>query len=256
MSKKSIYQLTLLSITACAIFCGSAFAKETVSVSLPAILKSDASLSIKLATGATKMGTAINSTGYTIVGVIFVAGVIAKNKENSALFFESQKENFKENPLREIFNNELQNTLTTLGVTLTAVSPPKKNEDGVIAFDASVIKTRWALWTELLSCTYVAEGSTAPYRPVGNISVFIQDMEDKNAKLQSFSVIEVLNDPKYTFNDFGSLQADTKLAYAGMAAAVDQLAKRIAKEIRPVEPSVVVEPVVIADPVPVAVTPE
>lgn len=258
MSKINIYQRTLLAIAACAILGGSAFAKDILQLSLPPILKNDSNLSIKLASGVTKMGTAINTTGYTIVGVIYVAGVMAKNKENSQAFFESQKENFKENPLRDIFNNELQNELIARGISLTAVPAPKK-QDGVVAFDSSAVKTRWALWTETLSSTYVAEGSSAAYQPVSNVAVFFQDMEDKNAKLQFFSVTEVLSDPKYSFKDFESLQIDPKMAYDGMSIAVAQLAKKIAKEIRPGEYPVGVKPavaVVVAEPVPVPAVPE
>lgn len=204
------------------------------------------------------MGTAINTTGYTIIGVIYVAGVTAKNKENSQAFHESQKENYKENPLQNIFNNELQNELIARGISLTAVPAPKKH-DGVVAFDSSEVKTRWALWTETLSSTYVAEGSTAAYQPVGNVAVFFQDMEDTNAKLQFFSVTEVLNDPKYSFKDFESLQADQKMAYDGMSISVALLAKKIAKEIRPGEYPVEVKPAVpvaAAEPVPVPAVPE
>lgn len=217
----------------CVGLAGHGFAKADAAIQLPPVLKDEKELSIKPVAGAAILGAMINSTGFTIIGVLYVAGVIAVNKENSKLFLEAQQENYKAKPLKDTFNLELQKEFTSRGMTLSVAPLPKKGDDGVISFEPAAIKTRWALWTEGIKAVYVADGSDAPYKPRTSVSVFLQDMQDKDGKLKTFSLTESLDDPKFSFEEFEDLQKDSKLAYQGLEIAITNLAQAIAGKLKP-----------------------
>lgn len=177
-----------------------------------------------------RVGAEIQTTGYLVLGMLYVAGVQLRNKFNSLDFVTALRPRLAQRPLDSAFEAALQDALTRRGVRISTQPPATPTATGVA--DAP----RWSLRVTQLDVEYVAQGSTAAYLPLARARIQLRDRLNAAAAPRVVQVESRSHDPAHAFASYRALNADPERAFDGLELISRRLADTLAESLVPVAP--------------------
>ncbi len=175
-----------------------------------------------------RVGAEIQTTGYLLLGMLYVAGVQIRNKFNSLDFVAALRPHLERHPLDGAFEAALQDALTRRGLQVRLQPSTTAKGSGQPSDEAG----RWSLQVTQLDVEYVAQGSTAAYLPQARARVQLHD--SRNAAAPRMLQVESRSkDPAQAFASFRALRADPERAYAGLEHVSRSLADALAESLTP-----------------------
>jgi len=219
---------------------GQCFADPMLGAVIPSdTLAGHSEVSLSFQTEPVKPAISYDVTGYTIFGVIYVAGAVAKMKANSSTLQKSYDDLLAAHAdihsLRDTFTQELSKDLQADGLALTEVPEVKKKGDSkAVAYPvtASDLKTKALLVFDGLATGYHASGSTDPYFARAGVTVSVLNQANLAAAPVQYRPIVICEDEKldsaHIYHGFDDVIKDPQNSYEGLQQCMRRLAQQIA----------------------------
>lgn len=204
-------------------------------------LKNATEVSMRFQNEPVRTGAVYNTTGYTIVGVLYVAAAVSKMNSQSDEMQAAYSKHLKDNPeipsLQDTFNNELERALLSHGIKITKISAVKKiGEKKEISYDInpSEINTKQAVIIDGLTAQYFAPSSTDYYNPKSMLLISVLDVNNsssKPAKQEQIVETKAGESGPFAYKNYEMLSKDPGQAYDGLQQSVARLAKKVAESL-------------------------
>lgn len=206
------------------------------------LLKNNSDVCMQMQKNPAIIGARFDVTGYTIIGVVYVAAAVSKMKEQSAAMNASYADYLKNHPdvlpLQTTFNNELRKDLLAHGINIKDVSTEAKiSVDKKLSYSvttSSEPNIKDTIVIDGLTSLYFAPSSTDSYNPQS--MVLVSDVENNagfiEPRKQDQVVVKSLGDSGlYSFKDFNSILSNPERSYAGLQKSVIALADKVANSL-------------------------
>jgi hypothetical protein len=211
-------------------------------------LKSVQSVSVSLPSEEVKSRVEFAMTGYTIIGVLYVAGAVQMMDKNSAEMQAFYDKYVLEHPgvlsIKDAFNNELKKKMDEHGsatqyITIgKLVSPsasmhvgkPLSQADRTkYTVDANAVKSQLVVVVDGLTGAYYAKTSSDSYHPLLGVTITILNANDTYEKPTSQELVAVQSPLEYA--DFNALKIDSERAYLALIDNSVKLADKVADKL-------------------------
>jgi hypothetical protein len=173
--------------------------------------------------------------GYTIIGVLYVAGAIATMRahgdELNAAFKDHMTANPKIESLDKIFNTELMVALKKLEVTTSEISVSYDDDEALI--DPSKTNGNLVFSINKLESGFLAEADDKPYVPIVSITFSQIDGVLERQKPKPLVVnMKLPADQNVQYENFDLLRADASNAYSSLQKITKAAASQTALAIK------------------------
>lgn len=212
-------------------------------------LKNAPKVSMRFQNEPAKTGAVYNTTGYTIVGVVYVAAAVAKMNSQSDEMRTAYGKYLKDHPeissLQDTFNNELERVLLSHGIKIAKISAVRNvsaKKEISYNINPSEIETKWAVIIDGLTAQYFAPSSTDYYNPKSMVLISVLDVNNSSSKPpKQEQIIETKTGESgpFAYKDYEMLSKDPSQAYDGLQQSVANLAKKVAESLIGATPTVV-----------------
>ncbi len=226
--------------------CGSApIAVKTAPIQ--GALKNEQSVSVSLPVDEVKSRVEFATTGYTIIGVLYVAGAVNTMDKNSAEMQAFYDKYVLEHPgvvsIKDAFNNELKKKMAKHGSTpqyirveksvnspfIKAGKPATLAEKTTYTVDATAVKSKSVVVVDGLLVEYFAKSSSDSYHPLAGALITIFNADDTYGKPKNQELVAVHSALEYA--DFESLKKDSDQAYLALLDNSVKLADLVAAKL-------------------------
>jgi hypothetical protein len=229
---KSIVVATLIPLFLAA--CSTMPVDKTIPVQ--GALKNTTSIRMSLPADAVQPRVGFNVTGYTIIGVAYVAAAAATMNSHSEAIDTAYNKYLQAHPevptLKDAFNNELKKALQARGVNSTFVQVKKTPGDDMhvaYAIDGGLQEQKVVV-VDGLTSQYFAIDSGSDYHPRSSVLVSIFEPKDLYTKPVNRERLINLADAD-AYPNFETLSADPTRSYAGLLSNVEMLADKVAESL-------------------------
>ncbi|QEL55993.1 iron-containing alcohol dehydrogenase [Chromobacterium paludis] len=181
-----------------------------------------------------------NTTGYTLIGMLYVAAAVAKMKSQSSSLQEAYHNYLKSHPeqpsLQQAFRDKVAQDLKTAGIEVAnfdEVQAETTDKAVIYHVDAAKLSSHKLVVLDKLGSAYFAPSSTDPYKPRAQVLVTVFDRDHPDAQPLQFMRVAsgVPDDSPYVFKDYEALSKDTGQAYAGLRASAETLADELVRSL-------------------------
>jgi hypothetical protein len=175
------------------------------------------------------------TTGYTIIGMLYVAGAVATMRAHAEELNTAFKDHITANPqiesLDKIFNAELMASLKKFEVTTSEISVSYDDDEAVI--DPSKTNANLVFTINKLESGFLAAADDKPYVPIVSITFSQIDgaLERQKPKLLVVNM-KLPADQSVEYENFDLLRADASNAYSSLQKITKAAASQTALTIK------------------------
>jgi uncharacterized protein YcfL len=222
---KTILTTTLISMLLSA--CSSIPANNTVPVQ--GALKNTHEIGMSLPGNVVKPSVNFAVTGYTIIGVAYVAAAVSTMNSHSETIQTEYQKYLQAHPdaptLKDAFNSELKKELENRGINPKLIQVTKApNAEYVID---GQLKEQKVVVLDGLTSQYFAADSGSDYHPRSSVLVSVFESNDHYAKpVNQERIINLAVADAYP--NFEALNANPEKSYIGLVSNVQRLADKVA----------------------------
>ncbi len=175
------------------------------------------------------------TTGYTIIGMLYVAGALATMRAHGEELNTAFKDHITANPqiesLDKIFNTELMAALKKLEVTTSEISVSYDDDEALI--DPSKTNGNLVFSINKLESGFLAAADDKPYIPIVSITFSQIDGELGRQKPKPLVVnMKLPADQNVQYENFDLLRADASNAYSSLQKITKAAASQTALAIK------------------------
>lgn len=176
-----------------------------------------------------------NTKGYTLIGVLYVAGAVATMRANGEELDAAFKDYLVKNPqaqsLDQIFNSELVSSLNKLQLSPTDIEVVFEDKEAII--DPSKANGSLVFSINKLESGFVAVADDKPYKPIVSVSFSQLDGAVDRQKPKAMAVNMTLPAAEQVqYDNFDLLLADAPNAYIALQKITMSAAKQSALAIK------------------------
>ncbi|BBP01926.1 hypothetical protein [Sulfuriferula nivalis] len=200
-------------------------------------LKNTKEIGLNFQTEAVKPRVDFAVTGYTIIGVAYVAASVSTMNSHSEAMQTAYQKYLAAHPdaltLKDAFNNKLKQDLESRGINPQLVQVTKKADDNKhlsYAMDSG-LKVQKVVVIDGLTSQYFAADNGSDYHPRSSVLVSIFDSNNNYAKPANQERVVNLEVSDYAYPNFDSLAANPDKSYIGLLTNVEKLADKVANEL-------------------------
>ena len=176
-----------------------------------------------------------STTGYTIIGVLYVAGAMATMRahgdELDAAFKGYLANNPQSDTLDKIFNNDLLANLKIIGIKTNDFEVKFEDKEAII--DPSRANGNLVFSINKLESGFLAAADDKPYRPIVSVSFSQLDGAVERQKAKAMAVNMTLPEAEQVqYDNFDQLLADAPNAFIALQKVARAAAKQCALAIK------------------------